>query len=422
MVFLLFVYSNSFQFILPKLPVDLTYVWLALSIGIGGVVILREGIYLRGLLLAAAILPWLVWVNLSSMWTPSTVQVWAYLKLINVVNLWCLIAGAMIVSHHRERMLRFFKITIVFSLIIAFVGVGIYLMYGSFKFADWDDGGRVYNNWGRAVANGAVILTLLALRASMFSIRQIITGGLLGMCLLFILVSSSRSALLSILTPCVLYFAVMLAPAGRDGLKMKLGTILLPLAMVGVVAIVMVAIASGYRVDTVERLGKVVAQADDPDMVTGANRWAYYAAAIDLFLKAPVIGNGARSFAPLYKHSEWIGVQPHNIFLEIMSETGLVGLVLFLFFLYVALRSLSIQRLRADPLLLAASMLFVSRFTAVQFGEDISGQQEIFIFIGLLALRAAAPAAAHTPAGSGAALPASSSRSYGAGAGRHRIQ
>ncbi|MFZ1425975.1 MAG: O-antigen ligase family protein [Geminicoccaceae bacterium] len=390
-VFLLYLYSNAFQLMLPKLPIDMTYIWLGLSALVGFAVIAREGFYLPGLVLCSAALPWLAWVNLSTLWTPSHLQVWTYLKLLNFVNVWCLIAGAMIIAHKRERMLRFMKIMIFFSVIVACVGAGIYIRYGSFKFAGWVDAGRVYNNWGRATANGAVILTLLALRARMFSMHQIFTGGLLAVCVFFILISSSRSALLCVATPCLLYLMVTFLPGGRKGLSINRGALLLPLILVLVGAILAAAIGSGYKVDSVARMGKVVAQSDDPDMVTGANRWAYYAAAIKLIFESPVVGHGARSFAPLYKQNEVEGTQPHNIFLEILSDTGFVGLVLFLFFLYVAWRPMPLQRLRSDPMALAVAMLFISRFTAVQFGADLSSQQEIFVFIGLLAIRGPEP-------------------------------
>lgn len=405
MVFMLFLYSNAFQVILPKMPVDLTYVWLGLSIILSVVVIVREGLYLPGLLLVAACLPWLLWLNLSVLWTPSHTQVWTYLKIVNIVNVWCLVAGAMVVAHKRERMLRFFKIMIFFSVIIALFGAQIYIRHGSFKFAGWVDAGRVYNNWGRAVANGAVILTLLTLRARMFSKHQLVTGGLLSLCIFFILVSSSRSALLCVATPCLFYLLVTFLPGGRKGLSMNRGALLLPVGLVLVVSVLVVAIGSGYKVDSVARMGKVVAQSDDPDMVTGANRWAYYAAAVNLIFQAPVMGHGARGFAPLYKHNEVEGTQPHNVFLEILSDTGFVGLVLFLFFLYVAWRPLPLQRLRSDPMVLAVAMLFVSRFTAVQFGADLSSQQEIFVFIGLLAIRGPEPDRRLLPIGWRAELP-----------------
>lgn len=405
-VFLLFFFSNQFELILPKLPIDLTIVFLGLSVMLGAVVVLREGIYLPGLLVVTALLPWLAWVNASAMWTPSRIMVWEYLKLVNTVNLWCLIAGAMIIAHKRERMLRFLKVMIGISVLIAALGIQIYLVYGSFKFAGWEDGPRAYNSWGRAAVNGAVILTVLVLRSRLFSVHQIFTGSLLSLCVIFILVSGSRSALLSVATPCLLYLIVTFAPVGRDGLNMKLGAVLLPLTLMVVAVILVTVISSGYRVDSVARMGKVVQQADDPDMVTGANRFAYYTAAVKLIIQAPFIGHGVRSFAPLYKHNEVSGTQPHNIFLEILSDTGFVGLALFLFFLYVACRPLRLRRLRSDPMLLAVAMLFISRFTAVQLGEDISGQPEVFVFIGLLALRAPEPDAQAHPTRAGPYAPA----------------
>jgi O-antigen ligase len=416
-VFMLFFFSNAFQVVLPKLPIDTTVLFFVASIGVGGIIILREGIYLPGLLVVAAVLPWLALTNASAMWTPSRTMVWQYLELVDTVNVWCLIAGALIVAHKRERMLRFMKLMIAFSLIIAIMGIHIYLTYGSFKFAGWEDAGRVYNNWGRAVANGAVILTLLALRSRLLSLQQLVTGALLGVCVFFIMISSSRSALLSVATPCIIYFAVVFAPAGRSGLHMRPGALLLPLALAGVVIVVTALIGSGYRVDSVSRMGKVFAQADDPDMVTGANRFAYYAAAVRLIIQSPIIGHGVRSFAPLYKNNEVEGTHPHNVFLEILNDTGFVGLILFLFFLYVACRNLRLRRLRSDPMLLAAAMLFVSRFTAVQFGADLQNQQEIFVFVGLLALRAPEPDAVPVGAPAYHSPEPGDRPSYAAGAG-----
>ena len=57
---------------------------------------------------------------------------------------------------------------IAFSVLIALLGIHIYLVYGSFKFAGWEDGPRVYNSWGRAAANGAVILIVLAVALRAF--------------------------------------------------------------------------------------------------------------------------------------------------------------------------------------------------------------------------------------------------------------
>ena len=52
--------------------------------------------------------------------------------------------------------------------------------------------------------------------------------------------------------------------------------------------------------------------------------------------------------------------------LEILVETGIVGLVLMMALLVVAMRPVSIDRLRNDPLALCAFMLFVWLFIKAQ--------------------------------------------------------
>jgi O-antigen ligase len=386
-VFLLFLYSNSFQVVLPPLPVDLTYLFLGLSLAVGGYVVMREGLYFRGLIVVAAFLPYLIWLLLSAEWSPSRGLKYEYLKIMFTANLWCLIAGAMIVAHKRERMQRFLKIMVGLSLVVAVMGSYIYLAYGSFKFAGWEGFGRVYNNWGRAVANGAVVLLILFLRSRLGTTRQLATGALLAVCVFFIFVASSRSALLSMAAPCLLLFAVTFVPVGREGLSISRTPVLLLLAVTVVVVVVSALMASGYRIDTLARLQRVFEQADNTELVQGPNRWVYYGFALQLITESPIVGHGVRSFSILFKRFEDPGAHPHNIFLEILSDTGFVGLALFLLFLSVALRPLGLRRLRADPVLLTLAALFFSRLTATMFGADLSNQQPLFVFVGLLALR-----------------------------------
>jgi O-antigen ligase len=385
LMFLLFLYSNVFQFVLPPLPIDTTIVFLALSVAMGGIVVLREGVYVRGLVLVGAFIPYLLWLPLSATWSPSRILKVGYLETMFTVNLWCLIATAMIIGHKRERMVRFLKYMVVLSLLVAVIGVVIYFRYGSFKFAGWEDG-RAYNQWGRAVVNGAVVLLFLFLRSRHFSLRQVVTGALLGLCTFFVFVASSRSALLSLVTPCLPLFAVMIVPRGADGLRISHVAVLLPLLMAAVLILVSALIASGYRIDTIARLQTILAQAEDVEIVQGPNRWDYYAEAIRQIIQSPIIGNGVRSFAVIYRQAELSGSHPHNIVLEVFSDTGVIGLILFLLFFYVAIRPLRPQRLRTDPMMLLVAMLFVSRLTAAMFGADLSNQQELFVFVGMLSL------------------------------------
>ena len=386
MIVVLYIYSNVFQVLLPKLPIDSTVIFFLLSIGCGSLIMLREGVYLRGLHLVMAYLPYLFWAFLSITWTLSRTMVFDNLKLLATVDLWMLILGGMIIANKRERVVRLMALIAMMALVVALVGIGIYIKYGSFKYAAWGVG-RVYNEWGRGVTNGAVIILVLFLRSRFASLRQLVLGGLLGICTLFILVSSSRSALVSLAVPALLFMAINAAPPGRRGFSLSRAQILLLLMGVLAVTGLGLLITSGFQIDTVQRLMKVLDQADNTDMVLQANRFDYYMAAIEFFFQSPLIGNGVRSFSIMLRGFEMDGAEPHNIFLELLCDTGLVGFVLFLLLLLQAFRPISLNRLRADPLLLCATMLFTARFTVAMFGQDLAFQNLLFFTLALLAMR-----------------------------------
>jgi O-antigen ligase len=389
-----YLYSNTFQVVLPPLPFDTTLVFFALSIAVAAVIVLREGIYLPGLFLVVAFVPFLAWFALSATWSPSRIYAPKSIILMSTVNVWNLVAAGMIIAHKRERTLRFFKLIMVPSVVVALMGLYVYIRYGSFKFAgwDWDTLGRVYNEWGRGVANGAIVILFMCLRSRFLSLRQVVLGGLLLICVSFVLLSSSRSALLVLTVPVLLFLVVNSAPLGRQGFAFSRAQFLLALLAVLAVTTVSVLVASGARIDSVARLLRVLNQAENTELVFGPNRFVYYGNAIQFFLQAPIVGNGVRSFSILYHDRETEGAHPHNFVLEILADTGLVGLVLFSLLLFVVLRRVSLRRLRLDPLLLCATMFFVGRMVAAMLGTELSGQYYLFFAIGLVAVRPA-PAA-----------------------------
>lgn len=75
--------------------------------------------------------------------------------------------------------------------------------------------------------------------------------------------------------------------------------------------------------------------------------------AIEMFLSHPFLGVGAGNFPALYQdYSRWLGVRsqaaeytPHNLYLEILAETGIVGLITFLITAFMPL--VTLHRARA---------------------------------------------------------------------------
>lgn len=388
MVFALYFYSNAIKFVLPPLPGDETVIFAALSMAAGGVVILRQGIYLRGLPVVAAGLMLLGWAALSWGWSPSRVLAAKYLSFLFTFNLWCLITGALILAPSRERTVRFLGILLALSVLISLYGIFIYVYYGNFRFFSGFAGmGRMYLNWGYPAANGAIIAFVMLIFSRMFGLRQMAAAALCGICVVFLLIGSGRGPLLGVMVAALLAVAAGLPRIGRGRIDiprwqlMGLGLLLLAGGYLAYLVL------SGVPIATFNRFAKLFEEAQNPDVIEGPNRFRYYAAAIAFWLEAPVIGNGIASFALMFAGFEQAGAQPHNIVLEMLTELGLVGLSLLLFFLWSGIKLGRGGRLRHDPVLLCVAMLLAARLLAAMISAEIAGQSALFLWVGMMALR-----------------------------------
>ena len=109
-----------------------------------------------------------------------------------------------------------------------------------------------------------------------------------------------------------------------------------------------------------------VAQGSRLGQGLGSNRYDFWRVAADEFKGAPVIGAGSDNFAEAYirdRHSNEEPTYPHNLALEVVAGTGIVGGLLFGGFLVVTLIGVGRVRLGAeDPMARA-----VAGVTAVVF-------------------------------------------------------
>lgn len=75
------------------------------------------------------------------------------------------------------------------------------------------------------------------------------------------------------------------------------------------------------------------------DMMSG--RYQVYQKAYEIFLQSPIVGNGIKSANYLSQSNKFIEIakHPHNIWLEILMDTGVIGLFGFLIFIFFLLHS-----------------------------------------------------------------------------------
>jgi len=113
-----------------------------------------------------------------------------------------------------------------------------------------------------------------------------------------------------------------------------------------------------------------------------------YEAAIRLFTQRRWLGGGTNSYYQRTKLDEY----PHNIFLEIVSENGLIGLLVFVGFLgsvvLAGFRYLAMQHIRFSPheraIGLAVLTVSLTLLVEKQFSYNLTMHKELFAFLGII--------------------------------------
>jgi len=117
-------------------------------------------------------------------------------------------------------------------------------------------------------------------------------------------------------------------------------------------------------------------------------RLELYQAAIRLFAQRPLLGGGTDGFVQRTKWDKY----PHNIFLEIISENGIIGLLVFLCFLgsvvWAGFRYLSMQCIKLTPheRAIGLAVLAVSLILLVekQFSYSLTMHKDLFTFLAII--------------------------------------
>ncbi len=415
LIFALYLYSNALKYISPfPFPVDETLVFAALAALVGMFIVLRAGIYQPALRLLALVMIFLGWAFVTWTWSPSRIIAKQYVMDYLTLDLFSMIAAGFVIAPSRERIVRFFLWAAFFATIISIYGSWLYINYGFIMFyKDFAYSGRAYLLWSYGAAFGTVVLFSITIFSGFLSAKQLVSGALLVLCTYFVLVSGSRGALLGF----GLGSLLLLLGSGRlwEGRRLQVTTsqIIAFFALFLAIGYVAWMVAEGTTTQSIGRFVKLFRQVEDDSVILTANRFNYYAFAVEAWLRAPIFGNGLGSFSLLYRNMELYGAQPHNAFLEILAEYGLVGLALFLLIpgsLFHQIRRAGTLR---DPVMLTLLAMFAVQFANSMVARQLSGQMGLFTMFGLLT---AAPALARKTAaarlspGSGPLIPAGTAR------------
>lgn len=386
----MFVYGAHLKIIFPSPRVPETAFYGLLSIGVGLWIILRQGVYVRGVPIVVAGLVFSAWMILAYAWSPPSVVAQERLIFILAINLWAMFAAACIVAGSRERVLRFLLLVVLVSIVLATIGTYIHFDYGEFRryrgpAGDWPAG--TYLTWGNIIGTGTAVALGILIHTRFASAKQLLAAAVCGICMLFMLVGGPRGALLGVILGVIAALLINMPRISERQIEVS------PVQLLAFLSIALVAGYIGYVLSTgeipwtVQRFLYLFDQADDPLLRTGANRFDYYAGAYRAWLEAPFFGQGLGGFAIYFCGYDQQGCFPHNVFLQALSDFGLIGFILYVVFIWMALRHCRLAELRADPLRMTLVMAFITVALHASVNVDLPTYHRLFFFLGLLAMR-----------------------------------
>jgi O-antigen ligase len=385
-LFALFLYSNTLKYFFPQLPIDETLLLLLVSMSVFTYLVWWHGLHRPGLELVLLALIFFGWQTLSMLWSPGrTLALWTVGYNLTF-NVFCLCVGALLFAADRRRIARFFAWVLAIATFLSLHGLWIYAQYGTFRFYRGFEDIHAYLLWGFPVATASAISLGFAFAAPPGTARQLVGTTLSILFAIFLLIASGRAPMLS-------YAVCLVIPMFLVGPRIVGGRLLVPrmqfiagLSVLALTGYVFYAIRTGNIPDTIERFFALWWYVEHGGTSVRFQRLSYWLSALDYWSRSPWIGNGVGSFSSLYLAGyELAGTQPHNILLEIGTELGLVGLVLFGIVLWAALRTVRIERLKRDPLFLGSFLMFVGLFgVRAMTSTDLALQWELFVSLGLL--------------------------------------
>jgi O-antigen ligase len=393
----MFAFGSFLKLAIPSPPLfPETVFYGAASIAVGIWVILREGIYLRGVPIVVAGLVFSGWMLVSYAWSPSAVLARESLVYVLGINLWALFATACIVAGSRERTLRLLLLVALAGLILSAYGTYIDLVQGNFRFyrgphGDWPV--RVYLAWGSVVGPGTAVVLAAVIYTRLGSAMQLLGLGVLAVCLYFILFCGSRSALIGVAAALMATLFINLPRINNGRIEVPLVAVLGLFAIVSISGYIAYAVSIDQSIPVFNRLLRLLDQAQDPLLRGGANRFDYYVGAYRAWLESPIFGHGLLGFATYFCAREDPGCFPHNVFLQALTDFGMIGFVIYIIFLCTALRHFNFARLRDDRLMAMLLMVFVTIALYAMIHANLATDHRVFFFIGLLALRPPPPEA-----------------------------
>jgi len=364
---------------MPDGLIDLTLLFFVLSLIAAFVKVTRKPEISKPLLISLYFYAWfIVYVLMNHFYVPNESVLYAHDKLMRflVFTTWSFL-GVFIFIHNKQSLKKFLLGVTLVSLLACAVSLG---EFKSFY------GGVVLNNYlaiGRIAGMGLIILLAVYPYNESTKHKRLVTLGAIAL-MGFIALSGSRMPLISVMFSILilLMMGIKFNWQKRD-IQIDIGTKRI-LKIIGIVVLLSIPLYfSGYFDGTIKRLTTLgeIEKGYDP---TG--RLYRYEVAMNMWKEHKWFGAGFGSF-PIYYNSKDVAGYPHNIFLEVGSELGIIGFLFLIFFLIFAfVQSVGVYRKKfgkLDHYQTCIVILLIFWILNSTTGLDLNGNRMLFTLIAL---------------------------------------
>lgn len=384
LLFVLFLFAGLYKGDprLEWLPIDLTALFFALSLISGLIIIIKRGMVFnqKAVILCMLYIGFALYVLLSYLWTPGKVYSTQKMLYIWTLVLWALAAPALIISTDPRRIKRLGILFILLSIIASFEAISQYIQAGQSGFIGVF--GSNYLGLGRIAGLAFIVSYTYALFGSCNPFAKLIAIILAGVFLCILLIGGARgpfiATILSALIPA--FFSIHFS-LKRQSIKIK------PFIRPIVVITIALLFLFGYFYETghmTQTMARLQVLTSDGMGDSAAARIQHYTHAIQYWKQAPLFGNGIGSW-PIINGDTDMRSYPHNLILEILTELGLMGLMLFFTLILYALRFLKpIKSEGYQSINIVLLMIVMYMFLNSMVSGDIPDNRLLFASIGLI--------------------------------------
>lgn len=363
------------------LPVDMTVLFLVLSVAVAAKRFLGSPGFIKNTYVAfLTSMPFVLVVVISSFYSPTEWYATDKVLRFLVITCWSF-WGAFFLLKSENSIKRFLKSLVAISTVVVLVafqdvlfnlGQGTY--NGTIFILDTD-----YLALGRTVGLGIVVL----IGMSWFSSQKTkaTTGLLIIFSFLILVMSGGRMPLLAVgISVVALMIFSMRLSLSQQKIYLNSGSVKI-LKFVALAAVALIPLSQTAFLDTTLRRVTSLFSGNDESAFARIN---LYETAWEMFYNNPLFGQGWGSFSLFYFGTDE-KVYPHNLFLEVLAEIGLIGLLTFLLMLatsiFLGYRALTIDK---SSLSLTVVGAFVFCFFNAMTSGDLTDNKLVFTFMSLL--------------------------------------